>query len=57
MFENLFNKTNILLASIILALYIAFIVSRLLFSGKSKYEKDMDRILTSDKHKVKGRFE
>ncbi len=57
MFEGIFNKTNIILGSIILGLYIIFILFRALKPKKSNYERELDSILNSDKHKVKGRFD
>ena len=45
----------------ILAAVAAYIIYRVLFSAKepslTRYEREMEEILTSDKYKVKGRFE
>ncbi len=45
----------------IVAAVAAYIVYRILFSAKepslTRYERDVEEILTSDKYKVKGRFE
>ncbi len=57
MFEDLINRTNIILASIILALYLIFVLSRLLKPKKSRYDQEIEAILASEKHKVKGRFD
>ena len=45
----------------IVAAVAAYIIYRVLFSAKepslTRYEREMEEILTSDKYKVKGRFE
>ncbi len=45
----------------ILAAVAAYIIYRMLFSSKQAsltgYEQEVEEILTSDKYKVKGRFE
>lgn len=45
----------------VLAAVAAYIIYRLFFSVKepslTRYEREMEEILTSDKYKVKGRFE
>ncbi len=51
------NKTTLTLIAIIVGLYLGFILFTLLKPKKSDYEQEMEKILTSDKHKVKGRFE
>jgi hypothetical protein len=43
------------------AVVLAFVVYRFLFGGKEtesdKYDRQIDKILTSEKYKVKGRFD
>lgn len=56
-FGRIMENKALLLVLAFMALYAAFAAFRVLKSGKSDYEKDIERILTSDKHKVKGRFE
>lgn len=56
--ENIIeNRTYMVLGAIVLALYVAYIIARNLKPAKSDYEQEIDRIMNSDKHKVKGRFE
>ena len=58
MFDSILgNKTIIILATIVVSLYILYLISRLLKPKKSDYEKELDTILTSDQYKVKGKFE
>ena len=49
------------IAAWIVAAIAAYVIYRWLFSAKvsslSSYEHDIEEILTSDKYKVKGRFE
>ena len=63
MFENIVNSDLLagnramLVVLVLVGIYAAFVALRLLKSGKSDHERDIERILTSDQHKVKGRFE
>ncbi|MBI2550629.1 hypothetical protein HYV83_05655 [Candidatus Woesearchaeota archaeon] len=45
----------------VLAAVIAYVAYRIFFSSKdaslTRYEQEVEEILTSDKYKVKGRFE
>lgn len=50
-------KTQIILGAIILGLYVIYILYRVLKPKKSTYEQEIEKVLTSDKNKVKGRFE
>ncbi|MBI4438327.1 hypothetical protein HY640_00170 [Candidatus Woesearchaeota archaeon] len=43
--------------AIVFGLYIAFIFYRLLRQERDDYEVELEQILNSDKHKVKGKFE
>ncbi len=56
-FGRIMENKALLLVLVFMCLYAAFAAFRILKSGKSDYEKDIERVLTSDKHKVKGRFE
>lgn len=38
-------------------LYIVYLLYHLLKPGRSSHEQEIDRILSSDKYKVKGKFE
>ena len=58
MFENIFqNKTILVVAASVIAVYISFLIFKLLVPVKSDIDSDIEQILTSDKYKVKGRFE
>jgi hypothetical protein len=51
------NKVVIVLATIVVSIYIVYLIIRILRPKKSDYEKELDVILNSDQYKVKGKFE
>ncbi len=55
-FDGFLNRTSLTLAAIIVGIYLAFLLSRR-FRQKSSYEIEIQKVLTSENNKVKGRFE
>ena len=52
------GKIVVAIAVVVFCIYLLYIVYHLLRpSRKSNYDSEVDAILASDKHKVKGRFE